>query len=122
MWYVDWYVLLFSVPWYVSDGCPGNPGKLRCPDPDSVSAFDAAVTRGDIVFTASPFNVSPEMVFEPSFFKDLVGISASLEARYNITNHRKVWSNVDGISHFFTARFFVPCVMCVCSRAVHILL
>jgi hypothetical protein len=45
------------VPWVVSDGCPSNPGILKCPDAKSVAEFGAAVTRGDLVFADSPMNL-----------------------------------------------------------------
>lgn len=83
------------VPWVISDGCPRNPGILKCPSKERVAAFDAAVSKGDIVFAASPFNINPEVVGEPSFFEDLMGIAGSLEARYNLSKPQRVWSNVD---------------------------
>jgi hypothetical protein len=82
-------------PWTIEDGCPLNPGTLRCPSKAELGAFDAAVRRGDILWAASPMNLDPGIVGSPALFKDLLSISASLNARYNITKSARVWSNVD---------------------------
>eukprot|EP01051_Picozoa_sp_SAG22_P031955 SAG22_NODE_13222_length_414_cov_0.790476_1_plen_114_part_01 len=37
-------------PWTIEDGCPLNPGTLRCPSKAELAAFDAAVRRGDILW------------------------------------------------------------------------
>lgn len=92
-----WMASLYvdCVPWRVRDGCPLNPGSLRCPDAASVEAFDAAVRRGDIVYSASPFNIDPEAVGEPSLMEALPQVAADLDARYNLKPRARVWSNVD---------------------------
>jgi hypothetical protein len=92
-----WIASLYvdCVPWSVHDGCPNNPGTIRCPSASAVAAFDAAVAQGDIVFTSSPFNVDPE-VFEPTLFQDIpFTIAGQLERRYNLSKQQRVWSNVD---------------------------
>ena len=53
---------LDCVPWSVADGCRNPNATIRCPTPGQRAAFVAALQDGDIVFTASPFNISPEMV------------------------------------------------------------
>lgn len=77
------------------DGCASNPGRLKCPTAAAVALFDGAVRRGDIVFTASPFNIDPEAVGDPQLFEDLADVSAELEQRYNTTHAHRVWTNVD---------------------------
>ena len=92
-----WIASMYTdcVPWTTTDGCAFNPGNLICPSAKAVAAFDAAVVRGDIVYAASPFNINPEVVGEPTMFEDMVGIAGALDQRYNLTKAEKVWSNVD---------------------------
>ena len=92
-----WIVSLYSdcVPWSVPDGCPLNPGLLRCPSEAQVAAFDAAVRRGDLVWAHSPMNLNSGIVGEPRMFEALVDIAAALDERYNLTERPRVWANVD---------------------------
>ena len=93
-----WIASLYvdCVAWQVRDGCKLNPAHIKCPTRAAVAAFDIAVRRGDIVFTASPFNINPEAVGEPGLFADLAGISSQLEARYNQSQPvERVWTNID---------------------------
>jgi hypothetical protein len=93
----SWIASLYvdCVAWSVHDGCAETTTTIRCPTASAVAAFDAAATRGDIVFTASPFNIDPE-VCEPSLFQDLpFSVAGQLERRYNLTKQQRVWSNVD---------------------------
>ena len=56
-----WIASLYvdCVGWYVQDGCPLNPGKLRCPSGGQVATFDAAVRRGDLLWA----RLSPHPTF-----------------------------------------------------------
>ena len=92
-----WIASLYvdCVPWEISDGCPHNPGKLVCPTAAQVSAFDAAVRRGDLLWADSPMNLNPSVVGEPSMFEAAMGVAAGLNERYNLTKAARVWSNVD---------------------------
>ena len=83
------------VPWSIQDGCPLNPGRLRCPSKLEVAAFDAAVRRGDLLWAGSPMNMDAGVVGDPSLFEALFDIAAALNERYNITKTARVWSNVD---------------------------
>ena len=91
-----WIASLYAncVPWAVSDGCTNNPGTLRCPSKSAVKLFSEALRRGDLVFTASPFNINAEAVGDPSLFLDLPSIAGDLAAQYNLSKPT-VWSNVD---------------------------
>lgn len=92
---------LDCVPWAVADGCLDPKATIVCPTAAQREAFVLALKSGDIVFTASPFNISPEMVGEPGLFSDLVGISSPLEQTAGWPMNRtpvsttRVWSNVD---------------------------
>ena len=92
-WIADLYTS--CVPWRVNDGCWLNPGTVRCPTASEVDQFDAAVMRGDIVFTGSPFNVNPEAVGDPHVFASFAVSRLKLDERYNRTNSTRTWSNVD---------------------------
>eukprot|EP01052_Picozoa_sp_SAG31_P004891 SAG31_NODE_208_length_20313_cov_6.143119_8_plen_262_part_00 len=81
--------------WTIEDGCPLNPGTLRCPSATQLAEFDAAVKRGDILWAASPMNLDPGAVGSPHLFKELLSIAEDLNLRYNITKKARVWSNVD---------------------------
>ena len=81
--------------WHVQDGCPLNPGKLRCPSGGQVAAFDAAVRRGDLLWADSPMNLNSGVVGEPSMFAGMLDIAGALNERYNLTKAARVWSNVD---------------------------
>ena len=92
-----WIASLYvdCVPWDIKDGCPFNPGKLKCPDATKVAAFDAAVHRGDLLWADSPFNVNAGVVGEPGMFEALFDIADTLNERYNLTKKNRVWSNID---------------------------
>ena len=92
-----WIVSLYvdCVPWSVPDGCPLNPGLLRCPSEAQVAAFDAAVRRGDLVWADSPMNLNSGVVGEPGMFEALVDIAGALNERYNLTKLPRVWANID---------------------------
>ena len=92
-----WIASLYvdCVPWDIQDGCPFNPGTLKCPDASQVADFDAAVLRGDLLWADSPFNVNAGVVGEPGMFAALFDITEALNERYNITKTERVWNNVD---------------------------
>ena len=92
-----WIASLYvdCVGWRVQDGCPLNPGKLRCPNRGQVAAFDAAVRRGDLLWADSPMNLNSGVVGEPSMFAGMLDIAGALNERYNLTKAARVWSNVD---------------------------
>jgi hypothetical protein len=92
-----WIVSLYvdCVPWDVPDGCPLNPGKLRCPSKAQVGEFDDAVRRGHLLWADSPMNLDAGVVGEPGMFEALVDIAGALNERYNLTKTARVWSNVD---------------------------
>ena len=93
---------LNCVSYTVQDHCPLNPGRLKCPPPAALAAFEAGARRGDIVWSAGPMNLNPGAVADPELFSDLISdISGELDAQF--TNHsdsrrrrrRRVWSNAD---------------------------
>jgi hypothetical protein len=92
-----WIASLYvdCVPWDVPDGCPLNPGKLRCPSKAEVSEFDDAVRRGHLLWADSPMNLNTGIVGDPGMFEALFDIAGALNERYNLTKAARVWSNVD---------------------------
>lgn len=92
-----WIASLYvdCVPWDIQDGCRFNPGQLKCPSPEEVSRFDAAVKRGDLLWADSPMNIDAGIVGEPGMYEGMVDIAGSLNERYNLTKKQRVWSNVD---------------------------
>ena len=79
---------------YIEDGCPLNPGRLRCPSAKQVAEFDDAVRRGDLLWADSPMNLDPGVVGEPGMFEGLLDIAGALNERYNISKKARVWSNI----------------------------
>ena len=92
-----WIASLYvdCVPWKIEDGCPLNPGQLRCPSAEQVAAFDGAVRRGDLVWADSHMNLNAGVVGEPGMFGAMLDIAGTLNERYNLTKTHRVWSNVD---------------------------
>ena len=78
---------LDCVPWSVADGCRNPNATIRCPTPVQRAAFVAALQDGDIVFTASPFNISPEMVRDYTVTGPGCGPRASATSRARVQGH-----------------------------------
>jgi hypothetical protein len=93
----SWIASLYvdCVPWDVPDGCPLNPGQLRCPSATEVAAFDDAVRRGHLLGADSPMNINAGAVGEPGMFEGLFDIAGALNERYNLSKKQRVWSNID---------------------------
>ena len=93
-----WIASLYvdCVAWRVKDGCVLNPAFISCPSPAAISTFDAAVRRGDIVYTDSPFNVNVEAA-DASLLEGITKVAGALDERYNFTEKwgSRVWSNID---------------------------
>jgi len=49
------------------EGRRGQPSDLVCPNRTAIAAFDAAARRGDITWSAFPFNAEPEMLSATMF-------------------------------------------------------
>ena len=49
------------------EGRRGQPSDLVCPNRTALAAFDAAARRGDITWSAFPFNAEPEMLSATMF-------------------------------------------------------
>ena len=62
--------------WDVADGCPLNPGWLRCPTA-AVAAFDAAVLRGHLLWADSPMNLNSGVVGEPGMYSNFDAVSGT---------------------------------------------
>lgn len=70
--------------------CGSLAKKLKCPDADSLSSFEAAVQRGDITWHAGPMNMEFEML-DSSMMEFSIQLSIDLDKRFNISrSHRTV--------------------------------
>ena len=67
--------------WEVEDGCPDNPGLLKCPSAEDIAKFDQAVKQGDILWAASPMDLDAGVVGEPGFFADPMEVASNLNRR-----------------------------------------
>ena len=81
--------------WEVEDGCPDNPGLLKCPSAEDIAKFDQAVKQGDILWAASPMDLDAGVVGEPGFFADPMEIASNLNRRYSTSERPRASRNVD---------------------------